>query len=71
MCLLAFVFGMCLSVLGVVIPPKGEIHPSIITVLGMFLAFTGSVLGIGMHYSIEMDKFKSEIRREKDAAVNR
>lgn len=70
MCILAFVFGMILSIAGLIIEPKGEIHPSVITTVGMFLAFTGSVLGIGLHYSMELDKFKSEIKKDKHVSDN-
>lgn len=64
LCILAFVFGMVLTILGMTLPPLGEIHPSVITCLGMFLTFSGSILGISMHYKLEMEKFKSDISRD-------
>lgn len=66
LCVLAFVFGMILSILGMSMEPVGEIHPSVITTLGMFLTFSGSILGISMHYKLELEKFKSELRKTTD-----
>lgn len=66
LCVLAFVFGMFLSILGMSMEPVGEIHPSVITTLGMFLTFSGSILGISMHYKLELEKFKSELRKTSD-----
>lgn len=63
LCIVSFVFGMILSILGLIMPPMGEIHPSVITTLGMFLTFSGSILGISLHYKLELEKFKSEINK--------
>jgi len=61
----AFVVGTILTFVGLFINPVGEIDASVITSVGIFLTFAGSILGISTHYSTELDKFKSEIRGEK------
>ena len=38
---LLIIFGMALVMLAVFMPPKGEIHPSVITVFGMTLVAAG------------------------------
>ena len=63
LCCLSFVLGSVLVFAAVCIEPKGEIHASVITAFGMFLAFCGSVLGISMHFYSELYKFKSEINK--------
>lgn len=71
LCCLSFLLGSVLVFFAVCIEPKGEIHTSVITTFGMFLAFCGSVLGISMHFSSELYKFKSEInKRLKDEGIN-
>ena len=63
LCCLSFVLGSVLVFAAVCIEPKGEIHASVITAFGMFLAVCGSVLGISMHFYSELYKFKSEINK--------
>lgn len=71
LCSLSFILGALLVFFAVCIEPKGEIHSSVITTFGMFLAFCGSVLGISMHFSSELYKFKSEInKRLKNEGVD-
>lgn len=47
--------------LGMYIPPKGEVHSSILTYFGISSAFCGSLLGISAHYSNELTKFKGQV----------
>lgn len=63
-CVAAAVVAIFLSLY---IPPEGEVHSSVLTYFGISSAFVGSLLGISAHYSSELSKFKSEIRRESGA----
>lgn len=56
----AFIVGTALAIAGLVIEPTGEIHPTVITVTGLFLSFSGALLGISHHFNNELEKFKSE-----------
>lgn len=47
--------------MGIFIPPKGEVHSSILTYFGISSAFCGSLLGISAHYSNELTKFKGQV----------
>lgn len=43
------------------LPPKGEIHASVLTYFGLTCGFVGALLGISIHYSNELNKFKAAI----------
>lgn len=60
-CMAAAIIAIFLSLY---IPPKGEVHASILTYFGISSAFCGSLLGISAHYSNELTKFKTEIKHE-------
>lgn len=60
----AFVIGVALSITGLIIPPTGEIHPSVITLVGLFLSFAGALLGISHHFENELGKFKASVEKK-------
>lgn len=67
--LLAFclvVFGMVVVMIALYMPPMGEIHPSVITVLGMLLVAAGAFLGIDLNFQL---KSFVEMMRDKDKPV--
>ena len=61
LCILSFIIGVLLTNAGFVVNPLGEVDASVLTSLGLFLSFSGSIIGITQHYSMELDKFKSNI----------
>ena len=65
LCISSFIIGVSLTVAGFMVNPLGEVHASILTSLGVFLTFSGSIIGISQHYAIELEKFKSDILRMK------
>ena len=64
LCISSFIIGVVLTVAGFLVSPLGEVHASILTSLGVFLTFSGSVIGIAQHYGAQLEGFKSEIRKE-------
>lgn len=60
---MAFVVGWGLTIAGFIIPPKGEVHDSVLWILGQALVYTASVLGIGMYFNNQMQKFRADTRR--------
>lgn len=64
LCISSFIIGVVLTVAGFMVNPLGEVHASILTSLGVFLTFSGSVIGIAQHYGAQLEGFKSEIRKE-------
>ena len=67
----AFVIGVALSITGLIIPPTGEIHPSVITLVGLFLSFAGALLGISHHFENELGKFKASVEQKLNEKGNR
>ena len=61
LCICSFIIGVMLTVAGFIVNPLGDIDASVLTSLGLFLSFSGSIIGITQHYSMELDKFKSNI----------
>lgn len=59
--LLSIVAGFVLLFLGMFIPPEGEIHDSVLTAFGIICLFSGSLMGVSMHYSSELKKFKGSV----------
>ena len=59
----AFVVGWGMTIAGFVIPPRGEVHDSVLWILGQALVYTASVLGIGMYFNNQMAKFRADTRR--------
>lgn len=59
----AFLAGWGLTIAGFVIPPKGEVHDSVLWILGQALIYAASVFGVGMYLNSEMTKLRAENRR--------
>ncbi len=60
----AFVIGVALSITGMILPPVGEVHPTVITLVGLFLSFAGALLGISHHFENELGKFKATVEQK-------
>lgn len=64
LCISSFLVGVLLTIAGFLVNPLGEVDGSILTSLGVFLTFSGSIIGISQHYGAQLEGFKSEIRKE-------
>lgn len=69
LCIASFTVGVLLTFLGMFISPIGEIDSSVLTSLGIFLSFSGALIGINTHYSTQLENFKSEIRAEQGKQI--
>lgn len=47
--------------MGMLIPPEGEIHETVLTAFGMVLIFVGTIFGISFHYAGKLDSFQRTI----------
>ena len=47
--IVAFAIGFGLTIAGFYTPPKGEVHDSVLWILGQSLVYAASVLGVGMY----------------------
>ena len=57
----AFTVGSAITVAGFIVPPLGQIHSTVLWVLGQSLLFSGSVIGIAQYYSAQLRDFKHNI----------
>ena len=55
------VFGCLMIVAAFIVPPTGEIHPTVLTAFGEILTFAGTVMGIDYSYK---SRVKSRETRE-------
>lgn len=61
-CAVVLVFiGVGMILMGMFLPPIGEIHPSVLTALGEVFTFSGSLWGLNTHYRIKTDQMDAEI----------
>lgn len=67
----AFLAGWGLTIAGFITPPRGEVHDSILWILGQALIYTASVLGVGMYLTSELTKLKAENQRFKREIVGK
>ena len=66
LCIFSFIIGVILTIAGFIVKPLGEVDASVLTSLGLFLSFSGSIIGITQHYSQQLENFKSEIRLQQE-----
>ena len=60
-----FTFGLALvAISAFCVEPVGEVHPSIISILGIVISFAAAIFGVSLHYDSELQHFKSEARDE-------
>lgn len=57
-CMVAAIVAIFLSLY---LPPKGEVHSSVLTYFGISSGFCGALLGISAHYQNELVKFKTTV----------
>ena len=67
----AFLVGWGLTIAGFLMPPRGEVHDSVLWILGQALVYTASVLGIGMYVNGELSRLKAENQRFKREVIDR
>ena len=59
----AFVAGWSLTIAGFIIPPRGEVHDSVLWILGQTLVYAASVLGIGMYFNSRLTELDITTRQ--------
>ena len=59
-------FGVVLTTAGFIIDPQGEIHDSVLYVLGQCLIFAGSVMGVSAYATGRMRHIEDSVKRDID-----
>lgn len=58
---MAFIFGIVITVWGFVTEPAGEVHDSVLWILGQMLIYSASVFGVGMFINNELKGIRKEL----------
>lgn len=53
MAFLLLIFGMVVVMISLYMPPRGEIHPTVITIFGMMLVAAGAFMGIDLNFQLK------------------
>lgn len=53
MAFLLLVFGMVVVMISLYMPPRGEIHPTVITIFGIMLVAAGAFMGIDLNFQLK------------------
>lgn len=61
------IFGCVMIVAAFLVPPTGEIHPSVLTAFGEILTFAGAVLGIDYNYKSKVHQDSHEAEPDNEA----
>ena len=67
------IFGMILCMFAFFTPPVGEIHPTILGVLGQILIFVGAIFHLNIKLKNQNNDFETrvaEMRKEIDSLKN-
>lgn len=59
MAVISLIAGFVMLFMGMFIPPEGQIHDSVLTAFGIILLFVSTLMGVSLHYSNELTKFKT------------
>ena len=55
------VFGVAITTAGFIIPPSGEIHDSVLWVLGQALLYSGSIFGITLYTKRKLGEIEETV----------
>lgn len=69
--LIAFVIGWGLTIWGFIVPPKGEISPSVLTALGEAMVYAASVFGVTLYFNhrlAQLDVRTRQYLRDREQA---
>ena len=59
---LSITAGFVLLFCGLLTPPVGEIHDSVLTAFGLVLLFVGAVFGLDLRFASQVQKLEQEIK---------
>ena len=64
--IISFVVGWGLTIAGFLVPPRGEVHGSVLAILGEAMVYAASVFGVTLYFQNQMAKFRYDTRRYID-----
>ena len=57
------IFGVMLTVAGFIVPPLGEVHDSVLWVLGQVLIYSGSIWGIAIYSNHKINEIENRFNK--------
>ena len=60
------VVGAVLIFISIYLPPIGQIHTSVLTVIGEIFTFVGAIFGIGEYAAIQIAKINNKAEDKKE-----
>lgn len=57
------IFGAALTVAGFIVPPLGEVHDSVLWVLGQVLIYSGSIWGIAIYSNHKINEIENRFNK--------
>lgn len=66
----SLIFGFALTIAGFCVPPVGEVHGSVLSVLGECFLFAAAVLGISLHVKSATRDMAEKLNREIDKRLS-
>lgn len=58
--------GIGLLFLGVLMPPGGEIHPTLLVAFGEVATFAGALLGVDYHYKYRIHELERKVEQSSN-----
>lgn len=55
------VYGAGITTAGFIVPPLGEVHHSVLTILGQMLIYSGSIFGITLYTKQRLNEIETKI----------
>lgn len=68
--IIAFIVGWGLTIAGFIVEPRGEVHGSVLAVLGEAMVYAASVFGVALYFQNQMAKFRHDARQYMDDRMN-
>lgn len=60
------VFGVLITTAGFIVPPLGEVHGSVMWILGQVLIYSGSIFGLTVYAHHKIDEIKTHLYEDSD-----
>lgn len=61
--IVAFIAGWGLTIAGFCVDPRGEVHSSVLAILGEAMVYAASVFGVTLYFRNQMQKFRNDARK--------
>lgn len=57
------IFGVLITIAGFIVPPMGEVHNSVLWILGQSLIYSGSISGIAVYSNHKINEIESRFNK--------